>query len=99
MNPETGVLLRSMPPGDSMDMGKGYDDMISCATCSLSQRLMQKVLLPCFILVVSLCFYPHVCLVMDLGLSTNNIDTFMYLYALPLLSIPFTSSSLCLSAI
>jgi len=29
-----------MPPGDSMDMGKGYDDMIGCATCSLSQRLM-----------------------------------------------------------
>jgi len=28
-----GVLLRSMPPGDSMDMGKGYDDMISYATC------------------------------------------------------------------
>jgi len=25
---------------DSMDMGKGYDDMIGCTTCSLSQRLM-----------------------------------------------------------
>ena len=24
-------LLQSMPPGESMDMGKGYDDMISCA--------------------------------------------------------------------
>jgi len=33
-------LLRLTPPGDSMDMGKGYDDMIGCATCSLSQRLM-----------------------------------------------------------
>jgi len=29
-----------MPPRDSMDMGKGYDDMIGYATCSLSQRLM-----------------------------------------------------------
>ena len=34
-------LLRSMPLGNSMDMGKGYDDMIGCATCSLSQCLMQ----------------------------------------------------------
>ena len=34
-------LLRLMPPGNSMDKGKGYDDMISCATCSLSQHLMQ----------------------------------------------------------
>ena len=24
-------LLQSMPPGESMDIGKGYDDMISCA--------------------------------------------------------------------
>jgi len=40
MNPETGVLLQSMPPGDSMDMSKGYDNMIGCTTCSLSQRLM-----------------------------------------------------------
>ena len=35
------ILLRSMPLGNSMDIGKGYDDMIGCATCSLSQRLMQ----------------------------------------------------------
>ena len=26
MNPEMGVLLQLVPPGDSMDMGKGYDD-------------------------------------------------------------------------
>jgi len=26
MNAEMGVLLRSRPPGDSMDMGKWYDD-------------------------------------------------------------------------
>jgi len=25
-----------MPPGDSMEKGKGYDDMIGCATSSLS---------------------------------------------------------------
>jgi len=31
MNPEIGVLLQSMPSGDSMDMGKEYDDTISCA--------------------------------------------------------------------
>jgi len=30
------IMLRSMPPGECMDKGKGYDDMISCATCSLS---------------------------------------------------------------
>ena len=38
---KTAFMLRSMPPGNSMDKGKGYDDMIGCATCSLSQRLMQ----------------------------------------------------------
>ena len=59
-------MLRSMPPGDSMDMGQGYDDMIGCATCSLSQHLMQKVLLPYFVLAVSSCFRPYVCLVVDL---------------------------------
>ena len=36
-----GPLLRLTPPGDSMNMGKGYDDMIGCAICSLSQCLMQ----------------------------------------------------------
>ena len=87
-----------MPSGDSMDMGKGYDNMIGCTICSLSQRLMQKVLLSCFILVVSSCFRPHVCLVVDLGLSTNSIDTFMYPYALPLQFISYSFSSLCLSA-
>ena len=40
MKPETGVLLRSMPPGDSMDMGKGYDDNDQLHRSSLSQRLM-----------------------------------------------------------
>ena len=34
-------MLRSMPLGNNEDLGKGYDDMIGCATCSLSQRLMQ----------------------------------------------------------
>jgi len=34
-------LLRLMPPGEYMDKGKGYDDMIGCAICSLSQHLMQ----------------------------------------------------------
>ena len=24
-------LLQLIPPGDSMDMGRGYDDMIGCA--------------------------------------------------------------------
>ena len=35
------ILLLSMPLGNNMDKGKGYDDMIGCATCSLSHRLMQ----------------------------------------------------------
>jgi len=37
----TIMLLWLTPPGDSMDIGQGYDDMIGYATCSLSQRLMQ----------------------------------------------------------
>ena len=85
MNPETGVLLQSMSPGDSIDMGKGYNDMISCATCSLSQHLMKKVLLSCFILVVSSCFNPCVYLIVELWTCINNIDIFMYPYALPIL--------------
>ena len=36
-----GYVLRLIPPGNNEDLGKGYDDMIGCATCSLSQRLMQ----------------------------------------------------------
>jgi len=84
-----------MPPGDSMDMGKGYDDMISCATYSLSQHLMQKMLLPCFILVVSSCFNPHVYLIAKLWTCINSVDTLMYSYALPILHIPYPSSSLC----
>ena len=35
------TVLRSMPPRECMDKGKGYDDMIGYATCSLSQCLMQ----------------------------------------------------------
>ena len=77
-----------MPSGVSMDIGKGYDDMISCTTCSLSQHLMQKVLLPYFVLAVSSCFHPHVCLVVDLWTSTNSVNTFIYPYALPLLIHP-----------
>ena len=90
-------MLRLMPSGDSMDMGRGYDDMIGCATCSLSQCLMQKVLLPCFILVVSSCFNPHVYLIVGLWTCINSIDTLMYPYALPILHIPYPFSSLCLS--
>ena len=78
-------MLQSMPPGDSMDMGKEYDNMISCATCSLSQCLMQKVLLPCFILVVSSCFNPRICLIVGLWTCINSVDIFMYPYALPIL--------------
>ena len=90
-------VLRLMPPGDSMDMGKGYDDMIGCATCSLSQCLMQKMLLPCFILVVSSCFNPCVCLIVGLWTRISSIDTFMYPYTLPILHSPYPFSSLCLS--
>jgi len=34
-------MLQSMPPGECMDKGKGYDDMIGYATYSLSQHLIQ----------------------------------------------------------
>jgi len=90
-------LLQSMPSGDSMDMGKGYNNMISCTTCSLSQHLMQKVLLPCFIFVVFSCFNPHVWLIVGLETCINSVDTFMYPYALPILHSPYPFSSLCLS--
>ena len=30
------MMLWSMPPRDSMEKGKGYDDMIGCTTSSLS---------------------------------------------------------------
>jgi len=33
-------MLWLMPPRDSMEKGKGYDDMIGYATSSLSQHLM-----------------------------------------------------------
>jgi len=33
-------VLRLMPPEDNMGMGNGYDNMISCATCYLSQHLI-----------------------------------------------------------
>jgi len=74
-----------MPPGDSMDMGNGYDDMIGCTTCSLSQHLMQKVLLPHFILVVSLYFSPHVYRIVKLWTCINSIAILMYPYTLPIL--------------
>ena len=35
-----GVLLQSMPPRENMYKDKEYDDVIGCAICSLSQRLM-----------------------------------------------------------
>jgi len=40
MNPETGVLLQLMPPGDDIDKGRGYDDMIGYTAMSLSQCLI-----------------------------------------------------------
>ena len=33
-------VLRSMSPGDSMDMGKGYDDDDQLRRSNLSQRLI-----------------------------------------------------------
>ena len=34
------VMLWSMPPGDGMEKGREYDDMIGCAAMSLSQHLI-----------------------------------------------------------
>ena len=97
MNPETGVLLQSMPPGNNIDMGKGYDNDDWLRQSSLSQHLMQKVLLPCFILVVSSCLNPHVYLVAELWTCINSIDTFLYPYALLSIQFPYSFSRLCLS--
>ena len=40
-NPNQAFVLRSMPPGDNMDIGKGYDDNDRLCCSSLSQYLMQ----------------------------------------------------------
>ena len=40
MNPEIGVLLQSMSPGDNIDMGKGYDNNDQLHRSSLSQHLI-----------------------------------------------------------
>ena len=34
------IILWSMPSGECMDKGKGYDNMIGYATCNLSQHFM-----------------------------------------------------------
>ena len=73
-----------MPLGNSMDMGKGYDDMISCATCSLSQHLMQQMLLPRLILADFSCFNPHVYFMVGRWTRISSVDTFLYPYTLPL---------------
>ena len=36
----TNHVLWSMPPGDGMEKGREYDDMIGCTTMSLSQCLI-----------------------------------------------------------
>jgi len=41
MNAETGVLLWLISPSKSIYKGKGYNNVIGCTTCSLSQHLMQ----------------------------------------------------------
>jgi len=46
------------------------------------------MLLPGFILVVSSCFNPHVCLMAEQWTRINSVDTFLYPYTLPLLSNP-----------
>ena len=79
------LLLQSTPPGESMDMGKGYDDMIGCAvdvsvstSCSRCHNLAQSLLFPLIFLMYSSwtsCIY--------------SIDTYLYSYALPLISISF----------
>ena len=71
--------------------------MIGCATCSLSQRLMQQVLLPCLILTVSSCSNPHVCFMVGHQTRINSVDTLLYPYALPLEFYSLNFSNLCLS--
>jgi len=97
MNSETGVLLWSMPPGHNMDMGKEYDDDDRLCQSSLSQHLMQKVLLSCFILIVSSCLNPHVYLIAELWTCINSVNTFLYPYTLPSIQFPYSFSRLCLS--
>ena len=89
-------MLRSIPPGESMYKGKGYDNVIGCITCSLSQHLMQSVLLPYLFSVVSLCFTPYECLVAELWTCIYSVDTLLYPYALPLNKSPHLLSNLCL---
>ena len=79
-----------------MDLGQGYDDNNRLRRSSLSQHLMQQVLLPYLFLVISSCMNPHVCLMDNSQTHINSVDTFLYLYALPLESIPLNFSNLCL---
>ena len=78
------LLLRSTPPGCSMDLGQGYDDNDRLCRSSLSQHLMQQVLSPYLLLAVSLCMNPHVCLIDNSQTLINSVDTFLYPYTLPL---------------
>jgi len=49
------------------------------------------------VLIVSSCITPHAYLIALWTTSIYSIDTILYPYALPLLYIPYTSSSLCFS--
>ena len=89
------AVLRSMPPGESMNKGKGYDDVIGCTACSLS-HLIQQVLVPYLIPMTSSCFAPHVYLIALLWTYIYSVDTLLYPYALPLDNSPYLLSSLCL---
>ena len=40
INAKMGVLLQLMPPGGSMEKGKGYDNTLGGAVGGLSQYLM-----------------------------------------------------------
>ena len=91
-------MLQLMPPGDNMDMGKGYDDNDWLRRSSLSQRLMKKVLQSNLVLIFSSCIVPHGCFIVPLPSNIYSVDIFLYPYTLPILQFPYPFSSLCLSA-
>ena len=55
------------------------------------------MLLSYFIPVVSSCCTPYVCLVVLLWTCIYSVDTLLYPYTLPLIHLPYSFSSLCLS--
>ena len=90
-------LLWSIPQGYIMEIGRGYDDMISYAKAVSVSTSYRR----CWNLISSswtVTHLPHrLCIVSSLYTSIYSVDTLLYLYALPIITSLYFFSSLCLS--